>query len=144
MQIALFFGACIPRCDLALLIGWNPADLIVNLRAVFSTSLPAREYRIAILRDGDRADGTSAGWRMQMLSILSPDAITGGALVVLFPEGTSSDGSTVLPFKSALLESPVELRCRVASAAIEYALDDGSVADEMCYWRGMTLVPHFT
>jgi 1-acyl-sn-glycerol-3-phosphate acyltransferase len=70
------------------------------------------------------------------------DAVTGGSLVVLFPEGTSSDGSTVLPFKSALLESAVELRCPVAAAAIEYALDDGSVADEVCYWRDMTLVPH--
>ena len=70
------------------------------------------------------------------------EAVAGGLLVVLFPEGTSSDGSTVLPFKSALLESAVQLRCPVAAAAIEYALDEGSVADEVCYWRDMTLVPH--
>jgi 1-acyl-sn-glycerol-3-phosphate acyltransferase len=69
-------------------------------------------------------------------------AVAGGSLVVLFPEGTSSDGSTVLPFKSALLESAVQLRCPVAAASIEYALDDGSVADEVCYWRDVTLVPH--
>jgi 1-acyl-sn-glycerol-3-phosphate acyltransferase len=69
-------------------------------------------------------------------------AIAGGSLVVLFPEGTSSDGTTVLPFKSALLESAVQLRCPVATAAIEYVLDDGSVPDEVCYWRDMTLVPH--
>ena len=70
------------------------------------------------------------------------DAIAGGSLVVLFPEGTSSDGSTVLPFKSSLLESAVQLHCPVAAAAIEYALDDGSVADEICYWGDMTLLPH--
>ena len=70
------------------------------------------------------------------------DAIAGGSLVVLFPEGTSSDGSTVLPFKSALLDSAVQLGCPVAAAAIEYALDQGSVANEVCYWRDMTLVPH--
>ena len=69
-------------------------------------------------------------------------AISGGTLVVLFPEGTSSDGSTVLPFKSALLESAVQLRSPIAAAFIEYALDEGSVADEVCYWRDMTLVPH--
>ncbi|PYJ68410.1 MAG: 1-acyl-sn-glycerol-3-phosphate acyltransferase [Verrucomicrobia bacterium] len=69
-------------------------------------------------------------------------AIAGGSVVILFPEGTSSDGSTVLPFKSALLQSAVELRCAVAAAAIEYALSDGSVADEVCYWRDMALVPH--
>src|SRR5262249_42896444 len=68
--------------------------------------------------------------------------IAGGAVVVLFPEGTSSDGSTVLPFKSALLESAVQLRCPVTSASVNYSLDDGSVANEVCYWRGMTLVAH--
>jgi 1-acyl-sn-glycerol-3-phosphate acyltransferase len=70
------------------------------------------------------------------------EAIAGGSLVVLFPEGTSSDGSTVLPFKSSLLESAVQLRCPVAVAAIKYALDDGSVADEVCYWGDMRLLPH--
>jgi 1-acyl-sn-glycerol-3-phosphate acyltransferase len=69
-------------------------------------------------------------------------AIAGDSVVVLFPEGTSSDGSTVLPFKSALLESAVQLRSPIATASIDYALDDGSVADEVCYWRDMTLVPH--
>ena len=70
------------------------------------------------------------------------DAIAGGSVVVLFPEGTSSDGSTVLPFKSALLESATQLRAPIAAASIDYALDDGSVADEVCYWRDMTFVPH--
>jgi 1-acyl-sn-glycerol-3-phosphate acyltransferase len=70
------------------------------------------------------------------------DAIAGGSLVVLFPEGTSSDGSTVLPFKSSLLESAVQLRCPVAAATIEYALDHGSVADEVCYWGETTLLRH--
>jgi 1-acyl-sn-glycerol-3-phosphate acyltransferase len=69
-------------------------------------------------------------------------AIGGGSVVVIFPEGTSSGGSTVLPFKSALLESAVRLRCPIAAASIDYALDEGSVADEVCYWRDMTLVPH--
>jgi 1-acyl-sn-glycerol-3-phosphate acyltransferase len=70
------------------------------------------------------------------------EAIAGCSVVVLFPEGTSSDGSTVLPFKPALLESAVQLRCPVGSASVDYALDNGSVADEVCYWRDMTLVPH--
>lgn len=70
------------------------------------------------------------------------ESIASGTVVVLFPEGTSSDGSTVLPFKSALLESIVQLRCPVGSASVGYALDNGSVADEVCYWRDMTLVPH--
>ena len=69
-------------------------------------------------------------------------AIGTGSVVVLFPEGTSSDGSTVLPFKSALLESAVQLRPTITAASIDYDVDDGSVSDEVCYWRDMTLVPH--
>ena len=72
---------------------------------------------------------------------ISP-AIESGLLVVLFPEGTSSDGATVLPFKSSLLQAAVATRCPVAAAGIDYDLADGSVANDVCYWRDMTLVPH--
>jgi 1-acyl-sn-glycerol-3-phosphate acyltransferase len=70
------------------------------------------------------------------------DAVNHGALVVLFPEGTSSDGRSVLPFKSALLEPALRTGCDLSVAAINYSLSSGSVADEVCYWRDMTLVPH--
>lgn len=69
-------------------------------------------------------------------------AIRAGLLVVLFPEGTSSDGKTVLPFKSPLLQAAVQAECPVAAAAIDYEVAEGSVADEICYWSDMTLVPH--
>ncbi|HYT60783.1 MAG TPA: lysophospholipid acyltransferase family protein [Haliangiales bacterium] len=65
-----------------------------------------------------------------------------GTLLVLFPEGTSSGGDTVLPFKSALLEPAAEQKQPLAAGCIQYSLSDGSVADEVCYWRDMTLVPH--
>jgi len=70
------------------------------------------------------------------------NAINAGNLVVLYPEGTSSDGTTVLPFKSALLEPGVRSHCGIFPAAIDYDVADGSVANEICYWRDMTLVPH--
>ena len=70
------------------------------------------------------------------------EAIDNGSLVVLFPEGTSSDGASVLPFKSALLEPALQLGCPITAAAIDYSLQQGSVADEICYWRDMTLLPH--
>jgi 1-acyl-sn-glycerol-3-phosphate acyltransferase len=86
----------------------------------------------------DRAHRLSS---MAVVSLIR-EAIACSSVVVLFPEGTSTDGSTVLPFKSALLESAVQLRCPVAAGSIEYALDDGSVADEVCYCRDVTLVSH--
>lgn len=69
-------------------------------------------------------------------------ALRNNLLVVIFPEGTSSDGRTVLPFRSALLEPAIQLQLQVTAAAVNYALQHGSVADEVCYWRDMTLVPH--
>jgi 1-acyl-sn-glycerol-3-phosphate acyltransferase len=69
-------------------------------------------------------------------------ALDTGALVVLFPEGTTSDGREVLPFKSSLLEPATRQPHGLSAGFIDYALTDGSVADEVCYWRDMTLAPH--
>jgi len=65
-----------------------------------------------------------------------------GALVVLFPEGTSSGGETVLPFKSSLLEPAAKQPHPLSAGLIQYALGDGDVSEEVCYWKDMTLVPH--
>jgi 1-acyl-sn-glycerol-3-phosphate acyltransferase len=69
-------------------------------------------------------------------------ALNQETLVVLFPEGTSSDGREVLPFKSALLEPATKPRHPLAAGHIYYELDDGDVAEEVCYWKDMTFVPH--
>lgn len=70
------------------------------------------------------------------------EVLTQGVPLALFPEGTSSGGDSVLPFKSALLEPVTQLDLPVTPAAIEYSLAEGSVRDEICYWADMTLVPH--
>ncbi|HMD61971.1 MAG TPA: lysophospholipid acyltransferase family protein, partial [Opitutaceae bacterium] len=69
-------------------------------------------------------------------------ALDAGHRVVLFPEGTSSDGSAVLPFRSSLLEPAVGRPISVA--ALSYQLDpgDGDPAVDVCYWRDMTFLPH--
>lgn len=69
-------------------------------------------------------------------------ALSEGPLVVLFPEGTSSGGETVLPFKSSLLEPACDARHSLAVGFIRYELADGNVSEEVCYWKDMTLVPH--
>jgi len=70
------------------------------------------------------------------------ESLKQGALVVLFPEGTSSDGKTVLPFRSSLLEPVAKNGHRVTAALIGYELKNGDVGEEVCYWKDMTLVPH--
>jgi 1-acyl-sn-glycerol-3-phosphate acyltransferase len=65
-----------------------------------------------------------------------------GVPVVLFPEGTSSDGRTILPFKSALLEPATDSSKPLSTSLIHYQLDDGDVGEEVCYWKDMTFLPH--
>jgi 1-acyl-sn-glycerol-3-phosphate acyltransferase len=69
-------------------------------------------------------------------------ALERGALVVIFPEGTSSDGQDVLPFKSSLLEPGAKAAHPLAASHVRYELDDGNVAEEVCYWKDMTFAPH--
>ena len=69
-------------------------------------------------------------------------ALQTGALVVLFPEGTSSGGESILPFKSALLEPAARQTRPLAAGFLRYELGDGDVSEEVCYWKDMTLVPH--
>jgi 1-acyl-sn-glycerol-3-phosphate acyltransferase len=69
-------------------------------------------------------------------------ALDQGALVVLFPEGTSSNGKTVLPFKSSLLEPATRQTQALFVSVIQYELEDGNVAEEVCYWKDMKMLPH--
>jgi 1-acyl-sn-glycerol-3-phosphate acyltransferase len=69
--------------------------------------------------------------------------VNAGLVVTLFLEGTSTDGSNVLPFRSSLLAPVENHRWAATPACINYTLQDGSVADEVCYWRDMTFGPHF-
>lgn len=82
-----------------------------------------------------RGDVVSANARIQ-------DALNAGRLLVLFPEGTSSDGASVLPFRSSLLQPAVGLREPLHAACVQYALRDGDVGEELAYWGDMTLLPH--
>lgn len=69
-------------------------------------------------------------------------ALGDGALVVLFPEGTSSNGQTVLPFKSSLLEPAAQPAHPLTVSAIGYTLEDGDAGAEVCYWGDHTFFPH--
>lgn len=66
-----------------------------------------------------------------------------GRSVILFPEGTSSDGSLVLAFRSSLLESAILTGSPVTAAALSYELQgEGSVGTEVAYWGNLVLAPH--
>jgi 1-acyl-sn-glycerol-3-phosphate acyltransferase len=66
-----------------------------------------------------------------------------GLPITLFPEGASSDGSTILPFYSSLLEPAAKRQWPATPCWINYSLDEGNVADDLCYSPDMPLLPHF-
>ena len=71
------------------------------------------------------------------------DALKAELPVVLFPEGTSSDGTRVLPFQCSLLQAAIVSKVEITPAAIRYDIQGGSVAEEICYWRDMVFARHF-
>jgi len=71
-------------------------------------------------------------------------ALAEGEGVVLFPEGTSTSGATVLPFKPSLLEYAARARYPVSYAAVSYRTppDQPPAHTAVCWWGEMTFIPH--
>lgn len=85
------------------------------------------------------------------------EALAGGGVVVLFAEGTSSDGSAVLPFRPSMLQAlmaPPLVDARVREPAVQtFSLrlqavdgrttDNSRIRDLYAYYGDAVLVPHF-
>lgn len=75
------------------------------------------------------------------------EALGRGVSVVLFPEGTTSDGETVRPFKSALLTAAMETGADILPVCLRYTrvddrpLDDKN-RDQVFYYGGITFSEH--
>lgn len=69
-------------------------------------------------------------------------AMENGLPVVLFPEGTSSDGSRVLPFKPSLLQIALDSGRPITPAAISYMVSKGDVKHDVCYWGDHEFISH--
>jgi 1-acyl-sn-glycerol-3-phosphate acyltransferase len=69
-------------------------------------------------------------------------ALNAGSLVVVFPEGTSSGGDTVLHFRSSLFDAAIHSGVPATAGCIRYRMPEGNPAEEVCYWRDMTLFSH--
>ena len=64
--------------------------------------------------------------------------------IVLFAEGTSSEGARVLPFNSSLMEPAARSGYRVSYATISYSAPPGSAPARLsvCWWGDMTFIKH--
>jgi 1-acyl-sn-glycerol-3-phosphate acyltransferase len=70
------------------------------------------------------------------------ESLDSGVPVVLFPEGTTTDGSRVLRFHSTMLQPAIDAGVPITPCSIRYELEDGDVGHEVCWWGDTTLVPH--
>lgn len=68
-----------------------------------------------------------------------------GSSVVFFPEGTTTDGSQILPFKPSLLAPAAEGRLPVAHVTIHYRTpdDERPAREAVCWWGDMSFFTHF-
>lgn len=64
------------------------------------------------------------------------------APVLFFPEGTSTDGSTVQRFHSWLFDPAVRAGAPVTAAAVRYVLADGSQERDLCWFGDAPFLPH--
>jgi 1-acyl-sn-glycerol-3-phosphate acyltransferase len=62
--------------------------------------------------------------------------------VLLFPEGTSTDGSEVIRFHSRLIDPATSLGVPITTAAIRYTFADGTPERELCWYGDETFVKH--
>jgi len=62
--------------------------------------------------------------------------------VLLFPEGTSTDGKQVLRFHSRLIDPATTLGAPISTAAIRYIMGDGTPEIELCWYGDETFVNH--
>ena len=68
--------------------------------------------------------------------------------VLIFPEGTSTNGERVLPFQSSFFAAPLSARAPVVPVTLTYKRVDGeplskSNRDRVCWYGDMEFVSHF-
>lgn len=73
-----------------------------------------------------------------------PQIVDAGIVLAFFPEGTSTGGDRVLPFHASLLAPASAHGWTITPGFLRYEMEpgDGSVEDDVAYWRDMVFGPH--
>lgn len=71
--------------------------------------------------------------------------LEGGFGVVVFPEGTSTDGSSVQPFKASIFQVAAANGLPVSCASVSYVTPESAPPARLavCWWGDMTFGRHF-
>ena len=76
------------------------------------------------------------------------EAYRSGLPVLFFPEGTTTDGAGVLPFRRGLFHSVLDNAVPLRTAALRYTLENdavnrgASVGEDVCWWGEMGFASH--
>jgi 1-acyl-sn-glycerol-3-phosphate acyltransferase len=76
------------------------------------------------------------------------EAYRSGLPVLFFPEGTTTDGAGVLPFRRGLFHSVLDNGVSLRTAALRYRLEsdwvngEATVGEDVCWWGEMGFTPH--
>jgi 1-acyl-sn-glycerol-3-phosphate acyltransferase len=94
-----------------------------------------------------RAGGTLFINRSSLASAEKVSAIIAERLelpvpVLFFPEGTSTDGSSLLRFHSRLFEPAIVAGAPVTAAAVRYVLENGAEERDLCWFGDAAFLPH--
>jgi 1-acyl-sn-glycerol-3-phosphate acyltransferase len=86
----------------------------------------------------DRASRASAGRVAEEME----ERLSLPVPVLFFPEGTSTDGSSLLRFHTRLFEPAVRTGALVTPASVRYLLEDGTAERELCWFGNDPFLPH--
>lgn len=86
----------------------------------------------------DRASRISA----ERVAAAMAERLTLSVPILLFPESTSSDGSTVLRFHPRLFEPAVRTGAPITAAAVRYRLSQDALERDLCWYGDEGFLPH--
>jgi len=130
---------------------WNP--LVRELFASLDPQLWSEMGNNPVLGGITRLGGSLYTDRKKPVSLLGEierfsATIRDGFKVVLFPEGTSTNGETIKEFRASLFQVAIGAQCQVLPVCISYQSVDGQPfgdanRDTVCWYGDMDFVPHF-
>jgi 1-acyl-sn-glycerol-3-phosphate acyltransferase len=86
----------------------------------------------------DRTSRTSA----KQVAIQIGERLALDSPILLFPEGTSTDGSGILPFYATLYEPAIQADVPITAASVRYIPNDGTPERELCWFGDDPFLPH--
>jgi len=141
-------GAALPRTGVVASNHVSYVDILVLAAATPQVFLAKAEVRDwPVFNWFARMAGTQFIDRNRRSDVARQNAdfvhiVENDAVLTIFLEGTSTDGSTVRPFRSSLLEPAIAHRWPVTPAAIHYTCTGGDVAQDVCWWGDMGFFEH--